>query len=106
MMLKRSASEEDKEANYKIDDPLCRTITVSKEQKQRLRALWRNALIIKMYDHGMRYLQLQRRLMTKWTLKGDFSLIDIGWENYATRFTNMEDYHYILTQDPWMISDN
>ncbi|KAJ8433409.1 hypothetical protein Cgig2_026673 [Carnegiea gigantea] len=42
----------------------------------------------------------------KWALKGDFSLIDIGCDYYVTRFTNPEDYTYVMTQGPWMLSDN
>jgi len=51
----------------------------------------RNALIIRMFDKGIGYLQLKRRLKAKWSLRGDFSLIDIGCDYYVTRFTNMED---------------
>ena len=28
--------------------------------------------------------------------QGDFSLIDIGYEYYITRFTNMDDYHHLV----------
>ena len=35
------------------EDPKCPTIRLSKEQKQRMRALWKKALIIKMFDRGL-----------------------------------------------------
>jgi len=38
-------------------------------------------------------------------VEGDFSLIDVGYD-YITGFTNMEDYHHVLTQGPWLIGDN
>jgi len=59
-----------------------------------------------MFDKGIRYLKLKRRLKTKWALKGDFSLIDIGCDYYVTRFTNMEDYDHVILNGPWMIGDN
>ena len=88
------------------DDPLCPTILLTAAEKKLLREPWKNALIIRMFDKGIRYLQLKRRLKAKWALKGDFSLIDIGCEYYVTRFTNMEDYDHVMTNGPWMIGDN
>ena len=71
-----------------------------------LRQPWKNALIIRMFDKGIGYLQLKRRLKTKWALTGDFSLIDIGCDYYVTRFTNLEDYEHVMLNGPWMIDDN
>ena len=88
------------------DDPSCPTIRLTKEQKQRLRRPWRNALIIKMFDKGIGFMQLQKRLKSKWGLKGDFSLIDIGCDYFVTRFTNMEDYNHVINKGPWLIGDN
>jgi len=88
------------------DDPLCPTILLSAEEKKALREPWRNALIIRMFDKGIGYLQLKRRLKVKWALRGDFSLIDIGCDYYVTRFTNMEDYDHVMLNGPWMIGDN
>jgi len=88
------------------DDPLCPTICLTAAEKRILRDPWRNALIIRMFDKGIGYLQLKRRLRLKWALKGDFSLIDIGCDYYVTRFTNMEDYDHVMLNGPWMIGDN
>ena len=67
---------------------------------------WRNTIIIRMFDKGIGYLQLKRRLKTKWALRGDFSLIDVGCDYYVTRFANPEDYTHVMTQGPWMLGDN
>jgi len=40
---------------------------------------------------------LKKRLKSKWALKGNFSLIDIGCDYYITRFTNPEDYTHVMT---------
>jgi len=88
------------------DDPLCPTILLTAEEKKVLREPWRNALIICMFDKGSGYLQLKQRRKTKWALRGDFSLIDIGCDYYVTRFTNMEDYDHVMMNGPWMIGDN
>jgi len=96
----------DDDAPEDDDDPLCPTIRLSAAEKRALRAPWRNALIVRMFDKGIGYLQLKRRLKAKWALRGDFSLIDIGCDYYVTRFTNTEDYDHVLLNGPWMIGDN
>ncbi|KAJ8447112.1 hypothetical protein Cgig2_022841 [Carnegiea gigantea] len=88
------------------DDPTCPTILLTAAEKRLLREPWRNALIIKMFDRGIGFLQLKRRLNVKWALKGDFSLIDIGHDYYVTQFSNLDDYEHVMTSDPWMIGDN
>ncbi|KAJ8434625.1 hypothetical protein Cgig2_033111 [Carnegiea gigantea] len=88
------------------EDPMCPMILLTAAKKRILQVPWRNALIIKMFDKGIGFLQLKRRLKTKWVLKGDFSLIDIGRDYYVTRFSNLEDYDHVMTNGPWMIGDN
>ena len=63
-------------------------------------------MIIKLFDKGIGFMQLKRGLRKKWALKGDFSLIDIGFDYYVTRFTELDDYEYMPTQGPWMLGDN
>jgi len=76
------ASEDDEPVED--DDPLCPTILLTAAEKRTLREPWRNALIIRMFDKGIGYLQLKRRLKTRWALRRDFSLIDIGCDYYVT----------------------
>ena len=82
------------------DDRTCPTILLTAEEKRMLREPWRNALILRMFDKGIGYLQLKRRLKTKWALRGDFSLIDIGYGYCVTRFTNLEDYEHVMLNGP------
>lgn len=88
------------------DEMNCPVIRLSKEEKIRLRKPWLNALIIKLFDKRMRYEDLIRILRLKWSLKGDISLIDVGCAYYIIRFTNLDDYNFVLTQGPWMIGDS
>ncbi|KAJ8450709.1 hypothetical protein Cgig2_021181 [Carnegiea gigantea] len=77
------ASEDDEPPEE--DNPTCPTILLTAAEKRMLLEPRRNALIIKMFDKGIGFLQLKRRLKIKWELKGDFSLIDIGHDYYVTR---------------------
>ncbi|KAJ8428424.1 hypothetical protein Cgig2_003126 [Carnegiea gigantea] len=57
-------------------------------------------------DEEMEEANLSSPQPTKWALKGDFSLIDIGHDSYVTRFTNMDDYEHVMMNGPWMPGDN
>lgn len=99
-------SEDEQEGLEDLDDPLCPVISLSKEEKVRLRRPWQNALIIKLFDRRMRYEDLIRRLKLKWSLKGEISLTDVGCAYYVVRFTSLEDYSFVLTQGPWTINES
>ena len=79
------------------EDPTCPTILLIAAEKRLLRESWKNALTIRMFDKGIGFLQLKRRLKIKWALKGDFSFIDIGHDYYVTKFSNMENYEHVMT---------
>ena len=59
-----------------------------------------------MFEKEVGFLCLQRSFKSKRKFKGDFSLIDNGCDYCITRFTNMNDYHHVLTLGPWLIGDN
>jgi len=100
-------SEDEEDAEDKVDKDLrCPTTKLTKEQKPKLIRPWRNALIVKLFDKWVGYMQLKKRLKTVWSLKGDFALIDIDCDYYIARFTNLDDRHHVMNQGPWLISDN
>ncbi|XP_021738160.1 uncharacterized protein LOC110704649 [Chenopodium quinoa] len=99
-------SDDDIPLDCDSEDEDCPTILLTKEGKRRLRAPWRNALIIKLFDKRMSYAILVKRLRLKWQLKGDIALTDVGHDYYVVRFNNMEDYDWVLSQGPWLIGDS
>jgi len=66
------------------EDLTCPMILLITQEKQMLREPWREAVIVKLLGKGVGYMQLKKRLKTKWALRGDFSLIDIGHDYYVT----------------------
>lgn len=94
-------SDEDDE-----DDFTCPTIRLSRADKRRIRLPWKNALNIKLFDKRLGYELLLRRLKSKRSLKGEIALTDVGYAYYVVRFTNNEDYEFVLTQGTWMIGDS
>lgn len=74
-------------------------------KKKRITKPWKTTLIIRMFDGSLGYMGLMKRLKKKWQLKGDLALTDIGCKYFIARFSNIEDYNYVLTQGPWLIDD-
>lgn len=87
------------------DDPKCPVILLTKEEKKKLRAPWKHALIIKLYNHKIGYMSLMKRLQKKWELKGTLTLTDIGHDFFIARFSTVTDYNHVLTHGPWMLDD-
>ena len=50
------------------EDLMCPTILLTAQKKRMLREPWRDALIVKLFDKGVGYMQLKERLKTKWSL--------------------------------------
>ena len=53
----------------------------------------------------MGYKQLYKSLEAKWSPKGDFALINFGYDYYLPRFSNMDDYDHIMISRPWLIKN-
>ncbi|XP_010689461.1 uncharacterized protein LOC104903161 [Beta vulgaris subsp. vulgaris] len=100
------SSDEEVVSDEEEEDSNCPTIHLTREEKRRIRSPWRNALIIKLFDKRLGYEVLMRRLNQKWSLKGQIALTDVGYAYYVVRFSNNEDYNFVLTQGPWMIGDS
>ena len=99
-------SDDDNAPEEYLNNEQCPAILLTKEEKSAMRKPWKQALIIKMFHGKIGYMGLMRKLRRKWSLKGDLTLTDIGFQFYIARFTNEDDYQHVLTQGPWMIDDN
>ncbi|KAJ8752205.1 hypothetical protein K2173_003813 [Erythroxylum novogranatense] len=67
-----------------LDDPNCPTIQLTPMDKQRIRHVWANTLIIKC----------------------DVVLVDMGNNYYLSKFHCLEDYRSVLEGGPWMVADH
>lgn len=101
-----SLSDDDPDSDDDVGDSTCPTIKLSKDEKRRIRIPWKNSLIIKLFDKKLGYEVLMRRLKAKWSLKGEIALTDVSHAYYVVRFSNLDDYDFVLTQGPWMIGES
>ncbi|KAG5225528.1 receptor protein [Salix suchowensis] len=72
----------------------------------RIRAPWKQTLIIKLMGRKVGYMFFMQRLKNMWKLRGDFTLTDLGNDFYLAKFANTEDREHVLFGRPWMVTDH
>ncbi|KAI5343242.1 hypothetical protein L3X38_011118 [Prunus dulcis] len=61
---------------------------------------WKHALIIKLLGRSHAYNYIHDRLQQKWSLKGDWKLIDLVNDCFVVKFDLEEDLNFVLTGGP------
>ncbi|CAL2227937.1 unnamed protein product [Prunus armeniaca] len=64
---------------------------------------WKNALIIKSLGRSHTYNYLKAWLQQKWSLNGDWKLVDLVNDYFVVKFDIDEDLNFVLTGGPWII---
>ncbi|KAJ4847160.1 hypothetical protein Tsubulata_045745 [Turnera subulata] len=88
------------------EDETCPTIRLTSSQKKRLRAPWRQALLVKMLGRKVGFKFLERKLNQLWSISGRIYVTDIGGDYFVVRFMSTEDYNHALRNGPWMVADH
>lgn len=72
-------------------------------RKASIRALWTNALIVKVVGKTVGYQFLTSQIMTMWKPSGQLDCIDLERVFFLIRFSLKEDYDRVLKDGPWFI---
>ncbi|BFG36374.1 hypothetical protein CerSpe_226480 [Prunus speciosa] len=80
------------------------SIQFSDRAMDRLSQPWKHALIIKLLGRSHAYNYIHDRLQQKWSLKGDWKLIDLVNDYFVVKFDLEEDLIFVLTGGPWIIA--
>lgn len=80
-------------------------MTLTKEEKRRLRKPWKHTLIVKVWGRQVGYAHLLRRITMLWKPKAKLDLIAMENNYYLAKFYYVDDYEYALFGGPWMIMD-
>lgn len=97
---------DDEKDSQEDDEEDCPVISLSKEEKARLRKPWNQTLILMVWGHTVNYNYLLRRLRTLWHPKASMDLIAMENDYYLARFVSMDDYKFAKFEGPWMILDH
>lgn len=85
------------------DDGLPRVL-LTREEKARIRAPWREALIVKPYGKSLEYTYLLNKLKTLWNPAGRLECSDIGHGFLIVKFQEKEDRIRVLRDGPWFVN--
>lgn len=82
------------------------SVSLSKETKQRIRAPWSKALIVKVFGRTVGFNFLHSRLMTLWKPSGRVDMVDLGRDFFLLRFSVQEDLELVLRKGPWFVGEH
>ena len=78
-------------------------VTLSKETKERIRAPWSKALIVKVYGRTVGYNYLTFKINALWNPTARMTCVDLGKDFFLIKFSAEEDYDKVLRGGPWFI---
>lgn len=84
-------------------DKLALSVTITKEDKQRIYHPWKYSLIIKLHEKRILHQILKQKIQELWKIKENFPLIDLGNDYYIVKLQNEGSMNYILQDGPWFI---
>nr|POE93966.1 protein hothead [Quercus suber] len=87
-------------------DLLDLTIHLPPHVREKIYAPWKNSLIVKVVGKSFGYKALFSCLTSIWRPKGYFSLIDLGYEFFLVKFTQLTDYLTAFEKGPWFVGEH
>ena len=78
-------------------------VCLSREEKSRIRAVWRKALIIKAFGWKVGYNYLYPKICNLWNSCEKMDCIDLGSDYFLIKFDLEEDVDRVLKGGPWFI---
>lgn len=100
--------QEDAESDTE-DDNLCdgfASVSLTKEDKVRIRSQWTHALILKTFGRTVAYQFLSQRVRELWVPSGRLDIVDLGYDYFLARFETKEDLDRVLREGPWFIGQH
>nr|POE50028.1 hypothetical protein CFP56_38470 [Quercus suber]POF11351.1 hypothetical protein CFP56_48181 [Quercus suber] len=78
-------------------------LTLTKDDKIRIRSQWSKALIIKTFGRTFGYQFLSQKVKELWGRTGRLDLVDLGHDYFLAHIELGEDLDHVLKDGPWFI---
>lgn len=78
-------------------------IPLSPEDKSRLYAPWKHAVIVKVFGHKVGHQILRQKIYAQWKPTKNLPLIDLGSDFFLIKFQKEENMQRALQQGPWFV---
>lgn len=99
-------SDEEEGEGHEEEDRTCPIITLTKDEKLRLRNPWKHTLIVKVWVRQVGYAYLLRRNTSLWKPKAKMDLIAMENNYFLVKFYSIDDHEHAQLDGPWMIMDH
>ena len=87
----------------KLLDP---TIPFPSHVRENIYAPWKTSVIVKVIGKSFGYKTLLMRLTGIWRPKGNFTLIDLGYDFFLVKFFLDLDFMSMLERGPWFVGEH
>ena len=78
-------------------------VKLSGERKNKIRASWSRALIVKVFGKSVGFHFLHSRLTSMWKPSGKMDCIDLGYGFFLIKFSLKEDHARVFKGGPWFV---
>ncbi|OMO79365.1 hypothetical protein CCACVL1_13717 [Corchorus capsularis] len=85
-----------------INDDL--SLTLSTEDRNRIRDWWSLSLIVKVFGKKVGYRFLASKLKDLWEIQKQPLIVDLGNEFFMLKFHSAEDLNFVIKEGPWFIA--
>ncbi|KAL7185376.1 hypothetical protein ACSBR2_027337 [Camellia fascicularis] len=85
------------------EDEFVPAITLTSEDKARIRTPWLKAIIVKLMGRNIGFNYFMTRIKALWKPTGAIIGLDLGNHFYIIKFLNDEDLSKVLNEGPWFI---
>ena len=96
-------SDEEDDVDEEEQDLDCPIISLSKEDKKRLRKPWQHTLILKLLGRSIGYNMLLRKIKEMWRPKAEVEIVAIDNGFFLAKFASVDDYEFAKFGGPWLI---
>ncbi|OMP01197.1 hypothetical protein COLO4_12097 [Corchorus olitorius] len=85
------------------EDPESPSITLSQEEKSRIRDKWAKTLIVTVFGKSVGYHFLIQKLSLLWNFSHKFYTVDLGSDYFLLKFESNDDYDSVPRGGPWFV---
>ncbi|OMO96312.1 hypothetical protein COLO4_15356 [Corchorus olitorius] len=80
-------------------------ISLSSEDKKRIRERWALSLIVKVFGRKVGFNFLSTKLQQIWNFSRQPSLVDLGDDFFLLKFYSQQDHDFVLNEDPRFVEE-
>ena len=98
-----SEVEVESDDEFEVLPPREAAVRLSSHSKNQIRAIWANALIVKVFGKTVGFHFLRSRLASLWKPSSRMDYINLGYDFFLIRLSSEDDHSRVLREGLWFI---